>query len=36
MEHSFTEEISNILTELFGEDGEQIFKNSDLLQYLKT
>lgn len=34
MKHSFTETIYSILKEDFGDDGSQIFGNSELLQYL--
>ncbi len=34
MQHNFTEKIKEILETHFGEDTEQIFRNSELLQYL--
>ena len=34
MRHSFTDKIDEILKKYFADDFEQIFKNSELLQYI--
>jgi len=34
MKHSFTKTIKEVLEEHFGENSAQIFKNSELIQYL--
>lgn len=36
MKHNFTSTISDILENYFGENSEQIFKNSELIQYLNV
>ncbi len=34
MKHNFTETIKEVLEKYFGDNSEQIFKNSELIQYL--
>jgi|AntAceMinimDraft_17_1070374.scaffolds.fasta_scaffold185250_2 hypothetical protein len=34
MKHNFTNTIKEVLEKCFGENSEQIFKNSELIQYL--
>lgn len=34
MKHNFTETIKDILKKYFGDDAEQVFKNSELIQYI--